>query len=151
VPLLASNEVPAITNAESSVAGSATIILRVTKNSAGSITAATADFSVQTAGYPAGAAVTSAHIHPGATGATGPVLVPVGITASDAPISGGACSFTKNGVTITNEQASAIVAAPSQYYFNVHTTTNTGGVVRGQLASGGGGTGNNPPPEPVPY
>ncbi len=148
VPLLASNEVPAISNAEANVSGNATIVLHVTKNSAGAITAATADFSVQTAGFPAGSTVTSAHIHPGGSGATGSVLVSLGITSADAPVTNGTCSFTRNAVTVTNDQASAITASPSQFYFNVHSSANTGGVARGQLASGAAG---QPDPQPVPY
>ena len=52
--LLPTNEVPAITNAEASGRGTATVTLNLTKDAAGAITAATADFSLDLTGFPAG-------------------------------------------------------------------------------------------------
>ena len=63
--LLPGNEVPAISGPETSGSGTATITLNTTKDSAGNITAATADFSVTLSGFPAGTTLTGAHIHPG--------------------------------------------------------------------------------------
>src|SRR5688572_23334149 len=64
VNLLPSSEVPAVTNAESTASGLATIHFNLTKNSAGAITAATVDFNVELSGFPPTTSITAAHIHP---------------------------------------------------------------------------------------
>src|SRR5947208_13823657 len=73
--LLPSNEVPAVTDAESSGRGTATVTLNLTKDAAGAITAVTADFTLDVNSFPAGTPITAAHIHPGAAGANGGVMV----------------------------------------------------------------------------
>jgi len=60
------------------------------------------------------------HIHSGAAGTNGPVVV----------------DFMNDLTTcVTSNQATvdAIVANPSAFYFNVHTSMFTGGAIRGQL------------------
>ena len=47
------NEVPLVTNSEASGAGTATITLNLTRDSAGTITAATVTFQVSLTGFPA--------------------------------------------------------------------------------------------------
>jgi hypothetical protein len=76
----------------------------------------------------------AAHIHKGAAGTAGPVVVPFG------------AAFQPSGCTTTSAAiAKAILAAPSAYYVNVHTKKFPGGALRGQLgkssASMGGGSG----------
>lgn len=71
----------------------------------------------------------AAHIHRGAAGANGPVVVP--FTAPDA-----------NGVargTVTADAAliREIVANPAGFYVNVHTSDYPDGAIRGQLAAQG--------------
>src|SRR5690606_26223138 len=57
------NEVPPVTNAEAGASGVMDITLNVTRDGAGAITAATANFSGTLTGFPAGTALTAAHIH----------------------------------------------------------------------------------------
>ena len=128
-----SNEVPPITNADVTGSGTATITLTVFKDSAGNITAATADFAVSLAGFPAGTALTGAHIHPGAAGTTGGVIVNTGLTTGEITLTTGTGNITKGSITVDPALAQAIINTPSGYYFNVHTTLNTGGAARGQL------------------
>jgi hypothetical protein len=128
------NEVPAITNADSTGSGVATITINATKDSAGNITAATADFVVTLTGFPAGTTLTGAHIHPGAAGTTGGVIVNTGLANGEVVLSNGAGGINKASVTITDPAvAQAIINTPSAYYFNVHTSLNSGGAARGQL------------------
>ena len=127
------SEVPAITNADASGSGTATITMTTFKDSAGNISVATADFVVTLTGFPAGTAITGAHIHPGASGATGGVVVSLALAAGEITLGNGAGSITKGSITVTPELAQAIINGPAGYYFNVHTTLNSGGAVRGQL------------------
>jgi len=69
------NEVPPVTNSESSVSGTATITLNTTRDSAGNVTSASATFAVTLGGFPAGSAINIAHIHEGASTCACPVVV----------------------------------------------------------------------------
>jgi hypothetical protein len=130
------NEVPPIQGAESSGRGFVIITFNVPTDASGNVTGAgTATFEVQSTGFPDGAQAVAAHIHPGATGQNGGVLVGTNLTATD-PINLGPGSVTRtltdqNGLSQVN--AANIVANPGAYYFNVHTRANGSGVMRGQL------------------
>src|SRR5258708_5031413 len=69
------NEVPAIVGAESTGSGSVTVTVKVTKDSTGAPVSATVDFVANFSGFPAGTALTAAHIHPGVAGTNGSPLV----------------------------------------------------------------------------
>lgn len=131
--LLPANEVPAVTNADASANGNATITMQTTKDSAGTITAATVDFSVTMNGFPAGTTVTAAHIHEGGSGVSGGVKINTGISSTDVTLANGAGGFTKSSINVAPDLATLILANPGNYYFNVHTALNAGGAMRGQL------------------
>ena len=67
---------------------------------------------------------TMAHIHKGAAGVSGPVVVPL-----DAPTSGTAQGCKPAAA----EVVAAIVANPADYYVNIHNATFPKGAIRGQL------------------
>jgi len=67
---------------------------------------------------------TMAHIHKGAAGASGPVVVPF-----DPPTSGS----SEGCKPATSEIAAAIAASPGDYYVNVHNAAFPKGAIRGQL------------------
>jgi hypothetical protein len=131
--LRASNEVPPVANAEANASGTATITLNVTR-SGSTITAGTVDFQFSLTGFPAGSSAIAAHIHPGAAGTTGGVLINTGLSAGTAiSMPAGTGSFSVTGMTATATDLQAIIDNPAAFYFNVHTTLNPGGAVRGQL------------------
>ena len=68
--------------------------------------------------------VTAAHIHAGAVGETGRVVVP--FETPDDGTSGGCAQ-------VTAEVAQALLANPEGYYVNVHTRALPNGAIRGQL------------------
>jgi hypothetical protein len=127
------NEVPAVANAENTGSGTATITLNITKDSTGAIIGATADFSVNLNGFPAGTPINIAHIHPGVAGQNGGVLVNTGLTAGELNLAAGSGSFAKNGIAVGASDATGMINTPANYYFNVHSTINAGGVARGQM------------------
>jgi hypothetical protein len=128
------NEVPPVTNAESTGSGTATITLDTTTNASGQITAATATFVVNLSGFPAGTSMNIAHIHQGASTCACPVVVNTGLTAGNNVLTTGSGTFTVAGIAVTADVASAILANPGNFYFNVHSTLNGGGAARGQLS-----------------
>lgn len=108
ITLSGANEVPPVS---SSAAGSGT----VTVKDDGSVTA-----KVTVTGMTA----TAAHIHMGAAGTNGPVIVPFTKTADN--------TFeAAAGAKMTPEQLAAYKAGNT--YVNVHSAANPGGEVRAQL------------------
>jgi hypothetical protein len=134
--LSAANEVPPVSNAESGVTGTATITLDVTRDASNNITAATARFDVQLAGFPSSTVVILSHIHEGAAGVNGPVRVDSGITpGSPIVLSDVGGNYSRSNLTVPPAIAAAIIANPAGFYFNVHSAANPNGVARGQLSA----------------
>ena len=119
--LLGANEVPPITSVGSGT-GIATLVTS-TRALIGSI-----QLTNLTA--------TAAHIHQGASGANGSVIV----TLTD---QGGGKWAVPAGTVLTEAQAAAFTT--NGLYFNVHTAANTSGEIRGQIPSGTQAT-----PAPLP-
>ena len=118
------NEVPPVSNAESSGRGTAVITVHSDSN--------TIDFNVSMNSFPNGTVIRAAHIHPGAAGVAGGVLVNTGLS-SPVTLDNGSGTFTFNGVAAKAEDVTAILAAPQNFYFNIHSAQNGAGVARGQL------------------
>jgi hypothetical protein len=128
------NEVPAVSNAESTARGAAQVTFNVTRDSADVVTGGTATLYFQATGLPAGTTFRGAHIHSAVAGVNGPIVVDSGITAAaPATLASGTGEFTFTGITVSAATMNAILANPSAYYFNIHTNLNPGGVARGQL------------------
>jgi len=71
---------------------------------------------------------TEAHIHKGAKGQTGPIVVPTDQTSFNPP------RPTSSGCEpIPSSLSTAIRQNPSQYYLNVHNKPYPEGAIRGQL------------------
>jgi hypothetical protein len=131
--LKTSNEVPAIANAEASCSGKGTFTLTTTKDASGTITAANALFETDVTGCPAGTAINIGHIHKAAAGVNGSVVVNSGLAAGELTLTAGAGKINKTQPTVDAALAADIIANPSSYYMNWHSTLNPGGVIRGQL------------------
>jgi hypothetical protein len=131
--LLPAQETPPITNAESVGSGTSTMDFNITRDATGTITAATVNFTVTMQGFPATTVVNIAHIHTGATGVAGPILINTTVNPGEVTLSNGAGSFTRVAQTVTAAQMQSFLDNPAGFYFNVHTAANPGGVMRGQL------------------
>jgi hypothetical protein len=137
--LSAANEVPPITNADANARGTATIVFNLTRDTAGTITAATVNFTYSLSGFPAGTTIRLSHIHEGAAGVAGQVKIDTGLTPATAiTLTDGTASnvtFTKSIPDASTDISivPAIIANPGNYYFNVHSALNPTGAVRGQL------------------
>lgn len=133
--LLASNEVPPITNADLNAFGSVTVTVDTVTN------LYRFDWSV---GNVAAPSIILSHIHEGVAGVNGPIRVDSNISpASPVAVVNGNASFSRSGLTGPADVTQRILATPSGFYFNIHSTLNPGGVVRGQLvraAASAGGT-----------
>jgi hypothetical protein len=137
--LSAANEVPPITNADANARGNATITFNLTRDSAGTITAASVNYVYSLSGFPAGSVIRATHIHEGGPAiGNGPVKIDSGLTAANAIT---LADGTANNITFSNitnypdglPLINAIIANPNGYYFNVHTAVNPAGALRGQL------------------
>jgi hypothetical protein len=134
--LSAANEVPPVTNADTNGRGTGTFTLNLTRDGAGTITGATGTFVYSLTGFPAGTNIILTHIHRGAAGINGGVIINTGLSA--------ASPLTLADGTLTNQTfanrpvdpvslAQEIIDNPAGFYFNVHSTLNPGGAVRAQL------------------
>jgi len=131
--LKTTNEVPAIANAEASCSGKGTFTLTTTKDASGTITGASALFETDITGCPAGTAINIGHIHKGAAGANGGVVINSGLAAGELTLTAGAGKINKTQPTVDAALAADVIANPASYYMNWHSTLNPGGVIRGQL------------------
>ena len=122
-PVGGSQEVPAVVTA---AAGEATVVI--------SSDNATIWYVVQYSGL--SGALAAAHIHVGAAGANGGVILP--LVASASPMVGTltATNFTPSGAVTTFAQAVAAIKAGGTYV-NLHTAANPGGEIRGQVIAKG--------------
>jgi len=107
VTLAGDQEVPPV---KSAGAGTGTIIIGADKSVSGSVTTT-------------GIAGTAAHIHEGATGKNGPVIIPL--------TKNGDSYAVPSGAKLTDAQFASYQAG--NLYVNVHTTANPGGEIRAQL------------------
>lgn len=135
VTMNTANEVPPLSNAsEAAATGTATIVFNVTRDGSNNITGGTADFQFSLATFPAGSTARAAHIHTGAAGVQGPILVDTGLTAaSPVNMPSGVGAFTATGIPLTATIINDIINNPAGFYFNVHTVLNPAGAVRGPL------------------
>ena len=127
------NEVPAITNAEAGGRGDGTITLTVTRDSGGTITAATVVFSATFNSFPNGTAFTAAHIHEGGPTVAGAVKISTNLASGEVVLANGSGILQKTNIASAVDVAQGMINNPANYYFNVHTALNPGGVARGQL------------------
>ena len=81
-------------------------------------------------------AVAAAHIHTGAAGVAGGVILPLVVSASPMVGTLTAANFTASGAITTFAQAVAAIKAGNTY-FNLHTAANGGGEIRGQIVAKG--------------
>ena len=132
--LLPANEVPPVTNADASGSGTATITMNVTRDSGGTITAASANFSVSLTGFPAGTSLTGAHIHQAGPGVSAGVAVSTTLASGEVVLANGSGSFTKSAINVPVDVANNMIAGANGFYFNIHTALNPGGAARGQLS-----------------
>jgi uncharacterized protein (TIGR03437 family) len=134
VTMLPSNETPPIAGLDASAP--AEIGLYTIRNADGSVAAGTVNFGIA-ARFPAAASFTGLHIHSGAAGVAGPVVIPTNVGGDNVVVSdnGSASIFRwvlvgdRTGVQLLN----SILQNPASAYVNLHTSVNPGGAVRAQL------------------
>src|SRR5688500_10078683 len=128
------NEVPPVSINGS---GAATVWMHVIRDAQGRVTSASVDFDVNFT-LPAANNVVGLHIHPGAAGVNGPVVIDTGIRAAE-PVEVGTTGRIQRQAQVSASTAAAheavngILPNPAGFYLNIHTTEFPGGVMRGQL------------------
>ncbi len=134
VNLTPGEEVPALTL---NAAGFSTVWFHVVRDAAGQVVSGTVDFHVRYQ-FPGEVTFTGFHIHRGAAGTNGPVVLDTRITGANPVVdASGRGEILRPvtvppgspGVAVLNE----LLANPTNFYLNLHTTVNPGGAVRGQL------------------
>lgn len=122
------------TQPASPVTGAATVWLHLVRDSKGNVVSGSVDATVSF-NFTAAGTATAMHIHKGAAGTDGPVVIP--FTLASTPVSGqgtfpvAQTNFPSSAVTL--DTINGILTDPTQFYYNVHTTDSPNGVMRGQL------------------
>ena len=131
-PLSPSSENPPLEGFN--INGTALVLIHMTRNSSGDLTQAVVDFHIDV-NTEAAQTITAMHIHRGARGANGPVVINsnFGTMLDMAP--GSRRLFRQNIVTSADGLAvvAALLANPSGYYVNMHSVSKPSGIIRGQL------------------
>ena len=121
-----SQEVPAIKGLRADAVGSVTFDL--TRDSNGAITSGEVIFYFNYA-FPGAVSITGLHVHQGAKGTNGPIVVSSGVATADADGVGNVTAV----VSSTPAVLQAILDDPRGYYVNLHTSVNAGGALRAQM------------------
>ncbi len=131
VRLSPTNEVPPITTLDAT--GGMLVTIDVTRNSAGTITAARMNF-IGTVAFPGAITVTGLHIHEQDSRNNGPVRFDTGITgAASQMFATGAGIINREVATVNLDALGRLIANPAGFYVNLHTSVNPGGAIRAQI------------------
>lgn len=128
VHLKPSQEVPPNKGLQASARG--TVTFDLTRDAQGVITSGEVVFYVNYR-FSGPVTITGLHIHVGARGTNGPVVVNSGVTTVVEPDGTGNITTVVTGTDPALLQA--IIADPRDYYVNLHTTEYPGGALREQL------------------
>jgi hypothetical protein len=121
-------EVPPVTGLRAFARGNVT--LDVTRDAAGAITSGEVVFYFNY-DFPGSVTITGLHVHQGAKGVNGPIVVDSGVASfTDADGEGNVTTVVSN---VTPATLQAILSSPRSYYANLHTSVNPGGALRDQL------------------
>jgi Cu/Zn superoxide dismutase len=128
--LRGSQEVPPNKDQKGSAVGSVTFDL--TRNASGTITSGDVVFSFNYS-FASPTTVTGLHIHQGAKGATGGIVVGAVLSANDAADADGVGNITSVVTGTSPATLQAILDNPRGYYVNLHTPAHSGGALREQM------------------
>ncbi len=128
------NENPAITGLNA--LGSVQVKATVNRDAGGAVTSGTVVFDA-VYDFPGAVTLTGFHIHHGAVGENGPVVINSGLKSEESSTGKGNLNFTTPLLTTEAQLAAldGLTKTPYQYYVNLHTPDHPAGVVRGQLTS----------------
>ncbi|MCI0628206.1 MAG: CHRD domain-containing protein [Acidobacteria bacterium] len=116
--------------------GAARARITVNRDAGGTITSGIVIFDV-TYQFPSGVTLSGFHIHTGAVGVNGGVVINSGLSSMPDADGAGALSFTTPTLTTATQLAAltGLATTPHLYYINLHTTDFPAGAIRGQCTS----------------
>lgn len=138
VNMSTANEVPPITTATAS--GVATILVTPVRNpTTGALIGGNVTFSMSY-DLPVNSTIVGLHIHRGDAGVNGPVVINTGINSTTnaitLPTGKGSLAITSAAnTTLSFEAMRDLLANPSGFYVNLHTSDFPNGIIRSQLTA----------------
>ncbi|MGH9939164.1 MAG: CHRD domain-containing protein, partial [Blastocatellia bacterium] len=115
--------------------GAFLITVNVTRDTSGNVTAGAINF-LGTVNFPGGAAITvvGLHIHEGDSLTNAPVVFNTGLSGSNPmALPTGVGLINLNAQSVDLAVLGRLLARPSGFYVNLHTSVNPGGAIRGQI------------------
>src|SRR5262249_9510406 len=131
--MAARNETSPVVDATAT--GSVTVWLHVIRDASGTVQSGSLDFAVNYK-FAGATSLTAMHIHKAPAGVAGAIGGPLPLARPDDPTGTGVIpvkqvQFTKGDLVA--DTVNGLLANPSDYYFNVHTSDAPAGAIRGQL------------------
>jgi hypothetical protein len=126
-----SQEVPPVKTLLGKARAKGRVTFDLTRNSSGAITSGNVIFSFNYS-FPGAVTISGLHIHQGAKGATGPVVVSSGVAGLADADGKGNVTATVAGTPATLQ---AILDHPRAYYVNLHTSVYPDGALRQQMSN----------------
>ncbi len=131
------NEVPPVDLNASAIGA---FVVTVTRDSARAVTSASTEFDLLY-NFPSQVTFTGLHVHSGAAGQNGPVVLDSGLSFTSSAMNGAGRIRRRREVDLANNTAlqaiSGVLANPRNFYMNIHTTDFPAGAARGQLRATG--------------
>lgn len=113
--------------------GTFLVTINVTRDNNGAVTAGAINFQ-GTIKFPGAVTFVGLHIHEGSSVINGPVRFDSGLTGTNSLMfPGGAGLISLNAVTVDVTVLGRLLARPSGFYVNLHTSDNPGGAIRAQI------------------
>ncbi|MGH9851523.1 MAG: CHRD domain-containing protein, partial [Blastocatellia bacterium] len=121
--------VPVPTNAS----GGFVVTINITRDGSGNITAATMNF-LGTVSFQGAVTVVGLHIHEQVITANGPVRFDTGLSGANTMVfASGSGLINLNVATVDLAVLGRLLANPTGFYVNLHTSVNGAGAIRGQI------------------
>jgi uncharacterized protein (TIGR03437 family) len=139
VPMTTAEEVNPPVPLPANASGTGTITVNPVRNPVtGEVVGGSVTFTVQHE-LPANSTIVGLHIHEQVAGQNGPIVIDTRITATNSvPTASGRGTISLEAAITNAAQLGALrrlIANPTGFYVNLHTSANTAGVIRGQLTS----------------
>lgn len=112
--------------------GSTILTITVNRDAAGTITGGSVNFLTNFK-FPSGVTITGHHIHEGAATVNAPVVINPSLSGSQTQYPGGAGMLNITAGSANAEVLKRLLAKPSAFYVNLHTSANLAGAIRGQV------------------
>ena len=133
VPLTPGAEVTPMPPAPANATGYTNLTVEVNRDGAGNIVGGVVTFQTFFNFPPGPITITGNHIHEQSATANGPIVINPSLSGAQTVFPSGSGMITIQATNVDPAVLRRLIANPSRFYVNLHTSNNPGGAIRGQL------------------